>query len=132
MNTAASATFPGNMLQNPEVATRFEKLAAHSDVSSEVRSALKGLGEYEILHGPTEYPALYVVTRDVVFCAAAGMSSTYWRLRPDDVAIAARTGAYRTDIGPEWVEIRLFQSGWPKPDLRHWALRAYDFARTGA
>jgi hypothetical protein len=99
---------PGNMLQNPEVATRFEKLGAHSDVCSEVCSALKELGE-----------------------AASGMSSTYWRLRPGDVAIAARTGACRTDIGPEWVEIKLFQPGWPRPDLRHWALRAYDFARTG-
>lgn len=123
---------PGNMLQNPEVAARFEKLAAHSDVWSELRSALQGLGEYEIRHGSGEYPALYAVTHGMVFCAASGMSSTYWRLRPGDAAVAARTGANRTDIGPEWVEIKLFEPGWPKPDLRHWALRAYDFARTGA
>lgn len=120
------------MLQNPQVASRFEKLDAHSDVASELYSALAGLGEYEILHGSSEYPAPYVATRDIVFCAASGMNSTYWRLRPGDVAIAVRTGGYRTDIGPEWVEIRLFEPGWPKPDLRHWALRAYDFARTGA
>jgi len=122
----------GNMLQNQEVASRFDKLAAHSDVASELCSALRGLGEYEIRHGSSEYPALYVVTRDIVFCAASGMSSTYWRLRPGDVEIAAKTGACRTDIGPEWAEIRLFQAAWPKPDLRHWARRAYDFARTGA
>lgn len=123
---------PGKILQNPEVASRFEKLGAHSDVASELCSALRGLGEYEILRGSSEYPALYVVTRDIIFCAASGMSSTYWRLRPSDVAIAAKTGACQTDIGPEWTEIRLFQTAWPKPDLRHWALRAYDFARTGA
>lgn len=120
------------MLQNPEVASRFEKLDAHSDVASELCSALRRLGEYEIRRGPSEYPALYVVTRDIVFCAASGMRSTYWRLRPSDLEIATRTGACRTDIGPEWAEIRLFEPGWPKPDLRHWALRAYDFARTGA
>lgn len=121
----------GTMLQNPEVAAHFEKLGAHSDVSSEVLSAVKGLGEHEVRHGSNEYPALYVVTRDVAFCAASGMSSTFWRLRPSDIEIAMRTGADRTVLGPEWVEFRLYQAGWPKLDLPHWALRAYDFARTG-
>jgi len=121
------------MLQNPEIATYFDKLAAHSDASSEVLSAVKELGEYEVRYGskPSEYPALYVVTRNIAFCAASGMCSTYWRLRPSDVDIAARTGADRTGLGPEWVEFKLYQLGWPKLDMPHWALRAYDFARKG-
>ena len=122
---------PGNMLQNPEIAAHFERLGAHSDVSSEVLSAVKKLGEYEVRYGSSDYPALYVVTRNIVFCGASGMSSTFWRLRPSDVDIALRAGADRTGLGPEWVEFSLYQLGWPKLDLPHWALRAYDFARTG-
>ena len=60
-----------------------------------------------------------------------GTDTTYWRLRPSDIEIAVRTGADRTELGPEWVEFRLYQAGWPNLDLPHWALRAYDFARTG-
>jgi hypothetical protein len=118
------------MLQNPEVAAHFEKLSAHSDVSSEVLSALKRLGEYEVRYGSSDFPALYAVTRDTVFCGASGMGSTYWRLRPSDIDIAVRTGADRTELGPEWVEFRLYQLGWPRLDLPHWALQAYDFARS--
>jgi hypothetical protein len=118
------------MLQNPAIAAHFETLGAHSDVSSEVLAALKKLGEHEVRHGASDYPALYVVTRNIVFCGASGMSSTYWRLMPADIDIAVRTGADRTELGPEWVEFRLYQAGWPKLDLAHWALRAYDFART--
>jgi hypothetical protein len=120
-----------NMLKNPEIAAHFEKLGAHSDVSSELLSTAKKLGEYEVRYGSSDYPALYVVTQNIVFCAASGMSSTFWRLRPSDLDIAVRTGADRTELGPEWVEFRLYQEGWPKLDLPHWALRAYDFARTG-
>ncbi|HZQ75378.1 MAG TPA: hypothetical protein VFB08_20885 [Burkholderiales bacterium] len=46
-------------------------------------------------------------------------------------AIALATGGVEAPIGPEWVRIELFRPHWPKPDLAHWALRAYDFARTG-
>lgn len=119
------------MLVNPEIAAHFEKLGAHSDVGTEVLAAVKRLGEYEVRGASASYTALYCVTKDIVFCGAAGMSCTYWRLRPSDVDIALATGGKRTNLGPEWVEITLFQPDWPKPDLAHWALRAYDFARTG-
>jgi len=56
---------------------------------------------------------------------------TFWRLRPGDYEIAIRSGAEPAPIGPEWVQFTLFRSDWPKADLAHWALRAYDFARTG-
>ena len=69
--------------------------------------------------------------KNSVFCAAAGMGPGFWRLRQADVDVALATGARRTELGPEWVEIELFQANWPKPDLAQWALRAYDYARTG-
>lgn len=118
------------MLLNPEIEKQFEKLSAHSDVASELYSAVKRLGECELRGGGPHYAAIYCVTKSIVFCGAAGMGSTYWRLRQDDVEIALATGARRTEFGPEWVEITLFQANWPKPDLPHWALRAYDYART--
>jgi hypothetical protein len=36
------------------------------------------------------------------------------------------------EIGPDRVRIRLFQPGWPRPDLVHGALRAYVYARDAA
>jgi hypothetical protein len=51
----------------------------------------------------------------------------------DDVAseIALATGAAESTLGSEWVEITLFRSDWPAPDLVHWARCAYRCARTG-
>jgi hypothetical protein len=74
---------------------------------------------------------LYAVTNDLVFCGAAGMVDTFWRLRAADFAIAIASGATPAAIGPEWVRIELFRPDWPRPDLAHWAMRAYDYARTG-
>lgn len=119
------------MVQNPEAEKFFEPLSAHSDVAEELFTSLRKLGEYERRAGSREYAAPYVVTKNTVFCAAAGMSETYWRLRSTDIDVALATGAEATELGPEWVKIQLFRSNWPKPDLAHWALRAYDFARTG-
>jgi len=119
------------MLKNPEAAEFFSDLSAHSDLSSELFASLTKLGEFEQRGGADQFAAPYFVTAGTVFCAGAGMSDTYWRLRPSDVAIAIATGAELAPIGADWVRIPLFRSSWPRPDLGHWALRAYDFARTG-
>ena len=119
-------------MKNPDAERFFIGLSAHSDVASEFLASLRRLGRYECRAGDGEYAAPYAVTADTVFGAAAGMSDTYWRLRPADVAIALATGAEPASVGPEWVTIRLFRSDWPRPDLEHWALRAYDFARAGS
>ncbi len=119
------------MLENPQAEAYFEPLSAHSDVAEAFFEALEGLGEYERREGVREYAAPYLVTNDIVFGAAAGMSDTYWRLRPSDVEIALASGARSTELGDEWVKIELFRPDWPRSDLAHWALRAYDFARTG-
>jgi hypothetical protein len=119
------------MLTNSEVELYFKDLSAHSDVSEEFLASLKKLGEYELCGTSKEFAAPYIVTENTIFCAAAGMSETYWRLRPSDIAIALATGAEPAAVGSEWVVITLFRSNWPKPDLAYWALRSYDFARTG-
>lgn len=119
-------------LINHEVQEFFAGLSAHSDVASELGAALTRLGEYQIFYSrQSEYGALYAVTAQIAFCGAAGMRDTYWRLRPSDLSIARATGASPASIGPEWVRIECFRDDWPNPDLPHWALRAYDYARTG-
>ena len=119
------------MLRNPEAEEFFAGLSAHSDVGLELLASLKRLGEYEVRGNIKAFGAPFAVTADTVFCGAAGMQDTFWRLRPGDYGIAIATGAEPAPIGSEWVKIALFRSDWPRPDLEHWALRAYDFARTG-
>lgn len=120
------------MLINNEAQEFFASLSAHSDLASELGAALKRLGEYEIVRANRwEYGAFYAVTKNVAFCGASGMRDTYWRLSPSDIAIALASGADAAPIGPDWVRIECFRADWPTPDLLHWALRAYDFARTG-
>ena len=119
------------MLRNPEAETFFAPLSAHSDVASAFVDALRTLGDCDVRAAPREYGALFAVTADVVFAGAAGMATTYWRLSTADRAVALATGATEAAApGPEWVEITLFRDAWPDPDLRHWALCAYRYART--
>jgi hypothetical protein len=117
------------MARNPEAEAFFAALSAHSDVAAEFAAALAKLGQYEVRSAPREHGARYAVTSDTVFAGAAGMASTYWRLSPEDRVIALSTGAAESELGPDWVEVRLFRNDWPNPDLRHWALRAYGYAR---
>lgn len=119
------------MIRNPEAESFFSTLSAHSDVATEFLAALKRLGEYDIRHAPGEYGAVFAVAKDIVFCGAASMNATYWRLRPKDVQTALSSGAQAVPIGGDWVVITCFRADWPNPDLPFWALRAYDFARTG-
>jgi hypothetical protein len=102
------------VLRNPEAAQFFAALQAHSDVAGELLASLKKLGDFEHRHGETQYAAPYIVTAGVVFCGAAGMSDTYWRLRAKDIEVALATGATPAPIGPEWVVIPLFRSDWPR------------------
>ena len=119
------------MIANPEAEQFFLSHSAHVEVGSAVIESLKPLGEYELRGELRGHKSPYAVTANIVFCGAAGMSDTFWRLRPADHQIALATGAEQAAIGPEWVRIALFRPDWPKPDLPHWALRAYDYARTG-
>jgi hypothetical protein len=120
------------MLQNPEAEAFFHPLSAHSDVFTEWRDAHKRLGDYELRYGaPGSSAAVYAITKNIVFSGVTNMNSTYWRLRPRDVSVALATGAVAAPFSSDWVMIEVFRSDWPKPDLPFWALRAYDFARTG-
>lgn len=119
------------MLINLEAERFFEGQAAHDEVGTALLESLQRLGEYEVRGDLRAYKSPYAVTANIVFCGAAGMSDTFWRLRSSDHRIALASGADQAVIGPEWVRIILFRPEWPRPDLAHWALRAYDFARTG-
>jgi hypothetical protein len=118
-------------MHNPEAEEFFLSRTARDEVGTALIESLKRLGEYE-LHGDLRVcKAPYAVTAQTVFCGAAGMVDTFWRLRPSDCAIALATGAEPASIGPDWVRIALFRPHWPQPDIAHWALKSYDFARTG-
>jgi hypothetical protein len=120
------------MTTNAEVIAFFAPLSAHSDVAIELEKSLERLGDYRIAFMDRQFGALYAITGDTIFAGASGMSHTFFRLRPADVATAMATGAEPCGLGPEWVRIVLFRNDWPAPDLKFWALRAYDFAKTGA
>ena len=118
---------------NPEAERYFEQRSAHDEVGVMLLESLKRLGEYEVRGNLPVFRSPYAVTKNIVFCGAAGMRTVLYRLRPADVETALQTGASRTpEIGPEWVSIEVFRANFPKPDLDFWSLRAYDFARTGA
>ena len=119
------------MLVNPDAERFFLERSARDEVGTALIESLKPLGEYEVRGELRRYKSPYAVTANIVFCGAAGTSDTYWRLRAEDVGIALATGAEQAPLGADWVKIPLFRPKWPKPDLGHWALRAYDYARTG-
>jgi hypothetical protein len=117
---------------NPNAEQFFLSRSARDEVGMALLDALKPLGEYKVFGQLQGYKAPYAVTADTVFCGASGMADTWWRLRIKDYEIALASGAKPTEIGPEWVRIELYRPDWPQPDLAHWALRAYDFARLGS
>ena len=119
------------MVLNPEAERFFLSRSAHDGVGTALMESLKPLGEYELRGELRQYKSPYAVTVNIVFCGAADMSDTYFRLAPSDREIALATGGEAAELGADWVRIRLFRPRWPKPDLAHWALRAYDYARTG-
>ena len=120
------------MVINPEAEQFFLARSARDEVGTALIASLKPLGEYEVRGELRQYKSPYAVTANIVFCGAAGTGDTYWRLRPSDREIALATGGEAAELGAEWVRIRLYRPHWPKPDLAHWALRAYNYARTGS
>ena len=120
------------LLLNPEAEAFFLQRSARDEVGTALIESLKRLGEYELRGELRLCKSPYAVTSNIVFCGAAGTSDTFWRLAPEDRAIALATGADEAALGPEWVRVELFRPDWPRPDLAHWALKAYSFARTAA
>lgn len=119
-------------IANPEAERHFAGLCARDEVGTAFIESLQGLGEYELRGDLRVFRSPYAVTAGTVFGGAAGMAQVYYCLRPDDCAIALRCGADPAgQLGPGWVCFTLFRANWPRPDLKHWALRAYDFARNG-
>ena len=105
--------------------------SCHSDTGDALLQAAQSCGEF-VAYSPSFTECRYValIANRRIFAVGAGMDSVYFRLPPDMCAIALQTGARKaTKLGPEWVEFRLFQPDWPKPDLPFWALKAYATAR---
>ncbi len=97
------------MIKNVEAEAFIAARSAHSDVGSEPLASLKGLGEFEICGNLKVCHSPYIVKANIVFCGAADMNTTFWRLRPSDQQIAIATGAEQATISPEWVRIILFR-----------------------
>ena len=118
-------------LLNPEAEAFFLGHSARDEVGTAFIESLQPLGEYEIRGDVRIYKSPYSVTNNVVFGGGAGTSHVFYRLAPEDRDIALKTGAEQSELGPEWVRLELFRPNWPKPDLTHWARRAYVSARSG-
>ncbi|MBL6750300.1 MAG: hypothetical protein ISP90_07240 [Nevskia sp.] len=101
---------------NPQAESHFARQCARDEVGSAFIESLKGLGEYELRGELRVFRSPYVVTAGTVFGGAAGMAQVYYRLRPDDCAIALRCGADpAAQLGPGWVCFTLFRRDWPRP-----------------
>lgn len=120
------------MICNPEAESFFLGVQAHDEAGGAFVESLARLGEYELRGDLRRLHAPYAVTADTVFGGASDLALVYYRLHPRDLAIALASGAEPAPIGPEWVRFVLFRADWPKPDLAHFARRAYDYARTRA
>src|SRR5690349_3240283 len=109
----------------------FRALQAHSDVGEALIDALAGLGDVELRGELRALGAPYAVTNDIVFAGASDMQLVYFRLAPADRAIALASGAEPAPdaLGAEWVRFVLFRADWPRIDLKHFARKAYAFAR---
>jgi len=109
----------------------FEALQAHSDCGEAFIDALVGLGDYELRGDLRAFGAPYAVTNGTVFAGASDMRLVYFRLNPADRAIALASGGEPAPaaLGDAWVRFVLFRADWPRIDLKHFARRAYDFAR---
>jgi hypothetical protein len=109
--------------------------SCHSDTGEALtRAAALGCGEW-IAYSPSFQQCRYValVTKGRIFALGLGQRSVCYRLPPELMAIALRTGAVEAaEIGAAWVRFELFRAGWPAPDLPFWTLRAYASAREEA
>ncbi len=106
--------------------------SCHSDNASIlIDAAISKCGEW-IAYCPSfeQYRYIALVTNRNVFALGFGMGSVYFKV-PDSLhPTALATGALPADqIGKHWVEIKLFRSEWPAPDVPFWTLKSYATAR---
>ncbi len=95
--------------------------SAHSDVTSEMILAAKGLRDvHSYSPDPRNYSYEVLHTSDsVIFCAAVGQSTLLFRIPPDKrPAELALHGKPFPPLGPEWVAVPAFQPDIPLPDWR--------------
>jgi len=106
--------------------------SAHSEVADALLHASAPLGEYQrVCPDPAKYSYLLLSTSGIAFALARGMSSVSFRLHRELLERAVLSGAsIDPELGEPWATFVLFRSDWPEPDLRFWALKAYDNART--
>jgi hypothetical protein len=96
-----------------------------------VDAAVKQCGEW-IGFSPSfkSYGYTALITNRVIFSLAFGQRSVYFRLPDPFHEIALATGGVpANEIGWQWVEIELFRTNWPTPDVPFWTLKAYAAAR---
>lgn len=106
--------------------------SCHSDNGSAlIDAATKDCGEW-IGYSPSfeNYKYVALITNKTIFALGMGQDSVYFKL-PDRLhATALATGALRAEqLGHDWVEIKLFRSDWPAPDVPFWTRKAYAAAR---
>ncbi|MDB5336420.1 MAG: hypothetical protein JWN70_2039 [Planctomycetaceae bacterium] len=121
-------------VRNQDVLAYLERTepCCHSDNCSVlVNAATAKCGDW-FLYCPSirEYRYIALVTNRIVFALGLGMNALYFKVPERLYPMALGTGAAPVpEIGCNWVEIQLFRSDWPAPDIPFWTLKAYDAAR---
>ena len=104
----------------------------HSDNGAVLVDAAIAMGGEWTRYCPSlrEYRYIALIANRQVFALGFGMNSLFFKLPDSLYRTALGAGAATVpEIGCNWVEIQLFRSDWPAPDIPFWMLKAYDAAR---
>jgi hypothetical protein len=123
-----------DLASNQDVVEFLERTqpSCHSDNAAIlVEVAAEKCGEW-IGFSPSfeNYRYIALITNRNVFALGMGMDSLYFKV-PDSLhATAMAAGALPAEqIGRNWIEIKLFRTDWPAPDVPFWTLKSYAAAR---
>lgn len=121
-------------VRNQDVLTFLERTqpCCHSDNGAVLVDAAIAMGGEWTRYCPSllEYRYIALIANRQVFALGLGMNSLFFKLPDSLYPTALAIGATPVPaIGSQWVEINLFRSEWPDPDIPFWTLKAYDAAR---
>ena len=105
-----------------------QRPSAHSDVGSDLLSAVRAEGGDFLAYSPSFGDCRYIaIIRARRVCALAhGQKTACFCVRPTDQAAAiALGGRARPDLGEGWISFELYFRTQPTPDLRAWLRASY-------
>jgi hypothetical protein len=121
---------------NARVLSYLDGRSAHSDCAEILADAVRPLGDVQLFcPDPSAYRYVTASTKGLVFGFALGMGTVAFRLDERMRARAIETGGEPLpECGDEWVAVVRGRpdDDWPSVDVRFWARKAYEHARSTA